>query len=144
MLFTFDGRSMLLTTLLTPDDPDVVTLGTLWLALVNAPVKPTDDGDSIPELAATSYTRVGIGALEEYWTLTAHGVLSNATAVYWPAATSDWGRVSGWALCTLAQGGEVIAGGDFLEVLNVEVLDVVALAPGMLVLEISWFSPQVH
>ena len=53
MLFTFDGRSMLLTTLLTPDDPDVVTLGTLWLALVNAPVKPTDDGDSIPELVTS-------------------------------------------------------------------------------------------
>ena len=137
MLFTFDGRSMLLQTLLTPDDPDVVTLGTLWMALVNAPVLPTDDGDSLAELDATSYTRVGIGALMEYWTLTAHGVLSNATAVYWPAATSDWGRVSGWALCTSAQSGEVIAGGDFLEALQVEMQDVVALAPGMLVLEIA-------
>lgn len=137
MLFTFDGRSMLLTNLLTPDDPDVEVLTTLWLALVNAPVQPSDDGDSIAELAATSYTRVGVGALEEYWTLTAHGVLSNATAVYWPPATSTWGRVSGWALCTASQGGLVIAGGDFLDTLQVEVQDVVALAPGMLVLEIA-------
>jgi len=137
MLFTFDGRSMLLQTLLTPDDPDIVPLGTLWLALVNAPVKPTDDGDSLPELAATSYTRVGIGALESYWTLTAHGVLSNATAVYWPAATTDWGYVSGWALCDKAQSGLVIAGGDFVEALSVATQDVVALAPGMLVLEIA-------
>lgn len=136
-MFTFDGRSMLLQNLLTPDDPGVVPLGTLWMALVNAPVRPSDDGDSISELAATSYTRVGIGALMEYWALTAHGVLSNATAVYWPAATSDWGRVSGWALCTSALSGLVIAGGDFLDSLQVEVQDVVALAPGMLVLEIS-------
>jgi hypothetical protein len=135
MLFTFDGRSMLLKSLLTPQS--VVPLGTLWMALVSAPVKPTDDGTSIAELAATSYTRVGIGALEEYWTLTAHGVLSNATAIYWPAASSDWGRVSGWALCTLAQGGEAIAGGDFLDILQVVTQDVVALAPGMLVLEIA-------
>jgi hypothetical protein len=136
-MFTFDGRSMLLQTLLTPDDPEVEPLGTLWMALVNSPVRPSDDGDSISELAATSYTRVGVGALMEYWTLTAHGVLSNATGVYWPAATSYWGHVSGWALCTSALSGLVIAGGDFLESLQVDVQDVVALAPGMLVLEIS-------
>jgi hypothetical protein len=136
-MFTFDGRSMLLQTLLTPDDPLVVPLGTLWMALVDATVLPSDDGDSISELAATSYTRAPIGALVEYWTLTAHGVLSNATAIYWPAATTDWGSVTGWALCTAAQGGEVIAGGDFMESLMVETMDVVALAPGMLVLEIA-------
>lgn len=128
---------MLLQHLFTPDDPEVEPLGTLWLALVDAPIQPTDDGNSISELAATSYTRVGIGALLEYWTLTAHGVLSNATAVYWPAATTDWGRVSGWALCTEAQSGLVIAGGDFLDALEVETQDVIALAPGMLVLEIA-------
>jgi hypothetical protein len=136
-MFTFDGRSMLLQTLFTPDDPEITPLGTLWLALVHAPVQPSDNGDSLAELAATSYTRVGIGALMEYWVLTAHGVLSNASAVYWPAASTNWGRVSGWALCDSAQSGLVIAGGDFQESLQVEIQDVVALAPGMLVLEIG-------
>jgi hypothetical protein len=136
-MFTFEGRSRLLQRLFTPDDTTAPALGTLWMALVNGSVLPTDDGNSIPELAATSYTRVGIGALLEYWTLTAHGVLSNATAVYWPAATTDWGMVSGWALCTAAIGGEVIAGGDFLVSIQVAEADVIALAPGMLVLEVS-------
>lgn len=136
-MFTFDGRSMLLQHLLTPDADDAEPLGALWLALVNSSVKPTDDGTSISELAATSYTRVGVGALADYWTLVGHGVIANATPVYWPAATSDWGRVIGWALCTDAQAGLVIAGGDFLDALQVTTQDVIALAPGMLVLEIA-------
>jgi len=136
-VFTFDGRSLLLQRLFTPDDPAAPALTSLWMALVNEPVQPSDDGSSISELAATSYTRVGIGALLEYWTLTAHGVLANATAIYWPAATTDWGRVTGWALCTSALAGEVIAGGDFSDAMQVEGADVVALAPGMLVLEIA-------
>lgn len=137
MLFTFDGRSLLLQHLLTPDDPDIEMLGTLWMALVNAPVQPADDGSTISELAATSYTRVGIGALLEFWTLTGHGVMSNATATYWPPATTDWGRATGWAMCTEAQGGLCIAGGDFQDHLQVAANDVVGLAPGMLVLEIG-------
>lgn len=128
---------MLLQHLLTPDADGVEPLGALWLALVNAPVQPTDDGTSISELAATSYTRTGLGALDEFWVLTSHGVMSNATAVYWAPASTTWGRVSGWALCTAAQDGLVIAGGDFLDSLIVEPQDVVALAPGMLVLEIA-------
>ena len=137
MLFTFDGRSMLLKHLFTPDDPLVEPLGTLWLALTNAPLQVSDDGDSLSELVAASYTRVGIGALDEYWTLTSHGVLVNATSVYWPAASDEWGLITGWALCTEATSGLVIAGSDFMDALHIDLQQVVALAPGMLVLEIG-------
>lgn len=128
---------MLLKHLLTPDDPAVEPLGTLWLALTVAPLQASDDGDSLSELVAPSYTRVGIGALDEYWTLTSHGVLSNATPVYWPAASGEWGLVTGWALCTEATSGLVIAGSPFMDAIHIGVQQVVALAPGMLVLEIG-------
>jgi hypothetical protein len=133
-MFTYQGRSLLLQNLLTQDAS--ISFNMLFIALVRSPVLPTDDGNSIEEVTGMGYSRASIGANDLYWTLQAYGELCNAQAVYWSPAPAAWGNVSGWALCTLSSGGDCIAGGEFMETVSVEISDVVALAPGMLVLEV--------
>jgi hypothetical protein len=134
-MFTFHGRSMLLSSFFTRDVAP--SLSTVWLGLVRNPALPTDTGDTIEEIGNAGYTRVGYGLSSAWWTLTAYGLLVNTQPVYWPGAVDAWGRVAAWVMATEPSGGLLIAGGEFAEPTTVEPQGLVALAPGMLQLELG-------
>lgn len=74
---------------------------TLALVLCASPANDTHTGATLPELANTgAYARQALNPSASNWNdpVTASGICANIVGVTFPAATADWGWVSGIAI----------------------------------------------
>ena len=85
--------------------------GSVWIALTKTPPIIGTASGSLTEPVAASYTRKSYGIGSDYWQIVNHSSVSNKNTIYFSAPAEDWGIISGWALCTSASGGDVIAHG---------------------------------
>lgn len=100
------GRSQMLAAYFTPDvfaAPDV-----LYLALSTAIPTPGDTGTDLLEPADPVYSRVAYGLGSAWWVLTGGGQVINTQEAPFGVPGADWGTLTGWALCTDIQGGDLV------------------------------------
>lgn len=116
--FSLTGRSALLQCLLKP-----ATRGPLeqtWFALVQQVPLIGDTGTQLAEPSfVDGYVRRPVP--QTGWVLADHGTLTLDTGVQWSTATGDWGVIRGWALCSAASAGDVIASGELSAQMRVAV-----------------------
>jgi len=93
---------------------------TLWIALTTKVPVDSDSGTVLASQEPTggSYARVSYTTSGGWYEL-APGILGNANGIQFPTATTDWGWVRGWALCTASTAGLVIASGSLRQVRRV-------------------------
>ena len=103
------GTTSMLTSLLARDIAPILT--SLWVAATRYVPVAGDSGADIVEPTAASYSRAAYSTGSAYWTIADSGVLVNAQNITFPTAVTDWANCQGWALCTTATEGMVIAGG---------------------------------
>ena len=89
----------------------------IWIALLQNVWTNTDNGNTLKEIPnAGSYARQELDALDANWAFSFvnnSGSIQNSSAITFPAATADWGWVSGIAIVTsgVYQTGQVLFGG---------------------------------
>lgn len=89
--------------------------GTIAIALCSGVPTSSNTGANLPELPnANGYTRWVLGApADNVWIRTAAGVMNNGSGIAWPAASAQWGWVSGIAFldsATIGAGNVLMQG----------------------------------
>lgn len=103
--FTTYGRKLLIDGLFISP----VSIGTVHIALTFVIPGTTDDATRLIEPVGLNYARQ---AYSGGWLAGTAGEAFNANQITWPLPSADWGVVRGWAMCSAATGGKVIASGS--------------------------------
>ena len=72
--------------------------------------QPADDGTGVTEPTGGSYARKSTAPSD--WTVSTAGVIKNANALSFAAATGSWGNIVWFALYDASSGGNFLAWGD--------------------------------
>ena len=79
-----------------------------YVALCTATVDDTKTGTTITEPGAGAYARVICSTWDD---CAGAGVTENSQAITFPQATTDWGKITDFAICDAATTGELLAYG---------------------------------
>jgi hypothetical protein len=79
------------------------TMPSVWVALFTA--APTDAGGGT-EVSGNAYARVATTG--STWNTSASGLITNALAITFPAATGSWGTVGWWATFDASTAGNML------------------------------------
>ena len=92
-----------------------------WLALLSDPPGEATDGTIIADLepAGGGYARQSYGTGGGNWDVNGN-YLVNLNAIDFGIATTDWGSVDHFGLCTASSGGDVYAYGELADAVFVE------------------------
>lgn len=104
----------------------VYTPPTIYVAL--SATDPGEDGSGLEEPAGSGYARVPTSASN--WNAANGGLVDNAVAVAFNAATGDWGTMTHFALFDAATGGNMLAHGALTQAKSVAGGDTIRFAPG--------------
>lgn len=85
--------------------------GSVYIALTTSIPLLGAPGNKLVEPQSTTYARKEYGLGADYWVLEGGRAISNAKDIAWDTPTEDWKMVRGWAMCTAATAGIVIASG---------------------------------
>lgn len=99
-------------------------------------------GHDLDEPVNEDYTRARYDNIPLGWT-TAAGEVSNTLALYFPVATSEWGTIRHWAICTEIEGGAVLWAGSLETPIEVYEADRVTFQPGALTIRATSYATRV-
>ena len=107
--------TQMLSSLLIPSQavslvPDSGT-GSVYVALTSSVPLLGVSGDKLVEPTSSTYSRKEYGLDVNYWMLEGGRAISNKQDIVWDMPTEDWKMIRGWALCTAATAGIVVASG---------------------------------
>lgn len=107
-----------------------------WVGLAGT-ISPTifANGSELnePDSIGSGYVRKEIPNNVASWASTGDGLVrSNNVALTWPAATTDWGQIKYWALCSAEIEGLIYAYGSLTTPVDVNPTDIVVLGVGQL------------
>lgn len=86
----------------------------MWLALTSAVPPANAGGEELREPTRGGYSRVEVAMGDQHWDRLATSV-TNASRIYLPVPSDEWGLVAGWALLDTAEGGSTLATGSLIE-----------------------------
>jgi len=101
------------------------------------------NGDEFDEPTGSDYTRSAYRNYSGNWT-PREGQTSNALAVIFPPAVSEWGTIRHWAICSEAVGGKLLWAGSFTTPIGVKIADQVRIEPYGLTLKTSTYVTGVQ
>lgn len=99
---------------------------TIYLGLSAA--DPGDDGAGLSEPSGSGYARASTAASD--WNAAAGGLLGNANAITFDAATGDWGTLTHFALFDAAVSGNMLAHGTLTQAKTIGSGDTARFAAG--------------
>lgn len=83
------------------------TPATFYVCLLTQEPVPSDTGTELVEPVGNAYARVAKTNDATNFPAASGGTKSNGTAVTFPAATGDWGRITHWAITDASTGGNL-------------------------------------
>lgn len=101
---------------------------TIYVALSAA--DPGESGSGLDEPDGGAYARVATQAAD--WSNAASGLLDNAGAIEFDAATENWGTMTHFALLDAAGGGNLLAHGSLTQPRTINTTDTARFLPGEL------------
>jgi len=99
---------------------------TIYVAL--STTDPGESGSGLDEPDSGGYARAATQASD--WSSAAGGLIDNAAAIEFDAATGDWGTMTHFALFDAATGGNLLAHGSLTQSKAVSTGDSARFAPG--------------
>lgn len=99
-------------------------------------------GWELDEPVNEDYARARYDNIPLGWTDSA-GEVSNTLVLSFPQASSNWGTIRHWAICTAAEGGEVLWAGSLETPLEVHPEDRVTFQPGALTIRATSYATRV-
>ena len=107
-----------------------------YLALCTTAPSETDTGSTLAEpTGLTGYARKVLTAAD--WNAASGGQIANAATITFATITAGTATILGWALCTAASGGDVIAYGGGLNVGLSATQTPATVAPGALTISLD-------
>jgi hypothetical protein len=88
---------------------------------------PGENGSGLEEPAAGGYARAATQASD--WNSAEGGLIDNAVAIEFNAATGDWGTMTHFALFDAAAGGNLLAHGSLTQPRTVHATDTAVFPP---------------
>lgn len=109
-----------------------------YLALI-ADTEPDSfiTGAELDEPFEGGYQRLLVPNETEVWGSNMDAIMTNLTELRFAPATTDWGTITFWALCSAPTEGYVYMYGEFVDPLYVSLDDEVVISPGLVQLEFS-------
>lgn len=104
--FTTYGRKLLIEGLFVSPAP----LGDVYIAMTFVIPGTTDDATRLVEPVGNNYARKAYG-FANGWQAGSAGEVFNTAPVTFGMPSADWGTIRGWAICSAAAAGKVIAAG---------------------------------
>lgn len=128
-------RQLLLAQLFNP--AATAPLEVLYVALTRAVAVANATGSQLDEPTTGSYGRVAYPVDNVNWMLTDYAQAYNLNDVLFAAATSDWGLMQGYALCTDPTAGATLAVGRLTSPIYVASGMPIAVRAGSMYLELT-------
>lgn len=91
-------------------------------------------GDELQEPGDDSYQRAVIKNQTANWDIS-HGRMTNEVPIHFEVAVSQWGTVSGWAICDSYERGKVLWVGEFAEDIHIGQGNQMSIPVGALTLD---------
>lgn len=113
--------------------------GEYYLALmVETEPDPFVTGLELDEPVEDSgYARLWLPNDSSVWGTNQEAVITTSSELRFPEATTDWGSITYWALCSAPTGGYVYLYGEFVEAQQVFTGDEVVIDPQLMQMEFS-------
>lgn len=109
--------------------------GTLYVGLSSSAIN--DDGTGITEPTGTGYARVAFTNDKTNWTTATTGSLSNAVAITFPQAGSNWGEITHTFISDQATTGNMYCHGALTSSKNITTSDTAEFAIGSFVITLD-------
>lgn len=128
------GKNVALASMFMPEQP--FPIDRLWVAVTSTTPAPSSVGFDLREVSGGGYQRAPYFLGKEYWEFIGWETIYNTQYIEFPPATSAWGLMSGWALCTEADEGMTVLAGSLNMPIQIEIGDILVIPPSCLTVRI--------